>query len=468
MNNLINNNDSRTIFICICDSSQDLTGISIAPIYDNSSSYPIKDFDLCYNVDFADGNAPKSNVLYNEVKISSNTYQYRYSDKILPQWGKTIPPFQLSDLPLKDSRYIIKSKASYPGAPNPYIYTVYLWLKFIPKYNGQSLDDWKLTCKDFIYRSPNNSESYDAFYCADGKVRYEFGIDFGPVTSKQLSAESSKPKPKGEKVSTSSVQNIKKEKDQDSIVGPVEDVFEISKQRCYKKKYGTLYGLLILKNNQVFKKDSLYIGVLHSASSAFEIFPDRRHFYTAVDFTGTGNDSVEIRRIYGKLDYVEAAKLDTTLMDQLILSYSEEGGVYVKSKSYNSSFVLRYYNKLAKDTCTTIVTWYPQSICSGKDTSNIIPIATYSFKGLPFFKKIGTKIFNLLYNILAFFIFAGIFYIIFVIVSFPFILIIEALFGIDITKSNFWEWLGIILSYGGAIWFVVYYFLNGCDPLRYL
>ena len=96
MNNLINNNDSRTIFICICDSSQDLTGISIAPIYDNSSSYPIKDFDLCYNVDFADGNAPKSNVLYNEVKISSNTYQYRYSDKILPPSALAAKLFGLS------------------------------------------------------------------------------------------------------------------------------------------------------------------------------------------------------------------------------------------------------------------------------------------------------------------------------------------------------------------------------------
>ena len=466
MNNLLNNNDSRSIFICICDSSQDLTEISIAPIYENSSEYLIKDFDLSYNVDFADGNAPKSNDFYKEVKLSSNTSHYRYSENTLSQGSYTIPPFQLSDLPLKDSRYIIKSKASYPGATNPYIYTVNLWLKFIPKYDGQSLEDWELTCKNFIYKSPHNSGSYDAFYCADGKYRHEFGIDFGSVTSKQLSAESSKPKPKGNTVSTSSVQNIKQEKERDSIIGPVDDVFEISKQKCYKKKDGKLYGLLILKNNQILKKDSTYIGVLHSASRVLDVFPDRRHFYTAVDFKGTGNDSVEIKRIYDTSDYVEAAKLDTTLMDQLIL-YSDGKGLYVKSKSFNSSFVLRYYDKLAKETYSTVVTWYPKRICVGKDTSNIIPIGTYSFKGLPFFKNFGTKILNILFHIFTFFVYTCFFCILFTLIVFPLSQILISLFNID-RSENFFMNLTFYLSIFSSVGVFVYYFLIGYDPLLYL
>lgn len=178
MNHNINNNDERTIFICMSDPREELTGVCITPTFDNSSQFTIKDFDLRFNLETT-GFLPPANMFYDRIDFDKTTCQYKYQEKDLPQFSQTYEPFRLSSLPKENSRYTIRAKATYSNAPHPFIYTVYVWVRIVPRHLNQSLEDWKMSCKEVIYKANVKSDTYDILYCFGKDVYYEYGKDFG-------------------------------------------------------------------------------------------------------------------------------------------------------------------------------------------------------------------------------------------------------------------------------------------------
>lgn len=351
MNRQISNNDERTIFVCVSDERQTLNGISITPIYDNSSEYPVNGFDLRYNVEIANGEAPAPNSLFDKVSMGENVYQYKYKENLLPQYSQTYEPFRLSELPLKDSRYIIKSKASYIGTSQPYYYTVRLWIRVIPKRKNQSIEDWKLSCKDDIYKIAAKPDSYDAFLCCDNQVYYEFGKDFGSIASTTHQAEQEREK------------NIEKNKDSKKVeinenkksISPTLSLPEGMKYIGFSQFSQDSVALLSIKTNQVTNPDSTYYVVYHIDKKEGFIWKFIGNYsimakyllrlnnngYFAQSFTGNGTDVVTIKPFEeGKIDYITTLKLDKEISENVILE-KKEGRYYIMNKS-DKNVVVEY------------------------------------------------------------------------------------------------------------------------------
>ena len=383
MTHQLSNNDERALFVYISDTTQRLNGICVTPIFDNSSQYPINGFDLCYEVDIADGNAPQSNSFYDVVKSQENSYEYRFRDRTLYQFSSSPEPFLLSDFPLVNSRYIITSKASYSGAKEPYVYVIKLWIRLVPKSANQSVEDWKLTCKEHIRNIQTKIDTYDIFYCYDGKKDYEFGKDLGTNTSSETKYATDIDKTNGDDIKSDYKESKQKtnntKKYENDIIHIIDLKDSIIHSRKSHKPYKSRY--LSIQNNRNFKKDSLYLGVCHKARQIFDFFPDRRYFYIPIKFTGNGKDTITFDiPFFLEPDYVEATKEDPSLLKHLIFSKTKENGIVVKSDQ-GKRFVLLYFDGVSEN--YIVVSKYPTPIYA-TSLSSIKPIMTYGFEGKPF------------------------------------------------------------------------------------
>lgn len=344
MNRQIENNDNRTIFVCVSDTNQHLNGISITPIYDNSSEYPVNGFDLRYSVDVADGAAPVTNDFFTFVDMGTNEYQYKYKENVLPQFSPTYEPFKLSAFPLKNSRYIIKSKATYSGAPCPYIYTVYLWLRVVPKYSNQSVEDWRLACKQSIYETKASPDTYDAFYCCDDQIYNEFGKDFGSFGYKSAPSKiesSSEPvtqeaKPKKEKsISTSNTNISSTSSIPQSTVQSEQTSNRFVSYESTELEKG--YDLEVKTEKPTTQGDINYL-VYHFKCKSYDT-------YGVSEFQGNGTNTVNIRinewnGKSGEITEIASPTIDQTFKSKIKIE--ELNGRFVISTDSDVPFLLLY------------------------------------------------------------------------------------------------------------------------------
>ena len=178
MNNRVNNNEERNIYICLSSAEDGLSGVSITPVFDNSTPYPLKDFDLRYQFESTEY-IPEPNVLYDKISIDRYKCHFKYSEDRLAQYSQIHEPFNFADFPKKNSRYRVIAKASTPGAPYPYMYTINAWIRIVPRQKHQTFEDWRMTCKQEIYKINANKFLYDAYYLSRHEFKHEYGADFG-------------------------------------------------------------------------------------------------------------------------------------------------------------------------------------------------------------------------------------------------------------------------------------------------
>lgn len=387
----ISNNDERTIFVCFNDTLQKLSGISVTPIYDNSSEYPIKGFDLRYNIEFADGNSPMPNGFFERVKISDNNYEYKYKENVLPQFSQTYEPFQFSDLTLTNSRYIIRSKASYSGLPEQFIYTVRLWLFMVPKRSNQSLEDWKLSCKDAIYRSQAKPNLFDVYYCCDGQLYNEFGKDFGSVDT-GIASSNNKSVPLNNKPKTDIYNNVERSND---ITNNIESVpkktienksftdnnsseIKLSNKDLQYTSFRTQIEdnicYLIVNANQVLKEAEEYLLVYRTKGNSI---------YEVVKFEGNNTTEAKVK-LYNKVQvvYVGAPIEDNSLKDELIIRKTDDGRATIEGKSKKVvGYIFSYKYKGSKiERLTGIASTNYKRTVPVDDISSIDIEKTFSWK----------------------------------------------------------------------------------------
>ncbi len=295
MNHNINNNDERTIFICISSPDEELSGIGITPTFDNSSEYPIRDFDLRFNVESTEF-LPNPNQLYDKIEIDNNSCQFKYQEKELPQFSQTFEPFRLNSFPKENSRYTIRAKATYAGSPYPYVYTVYVWLRIVPRRIGQSMEDWKMSCKKVIYETNASPNSFDAFYCSNKEVFHEFGKDFGTIYSTNVAKKEDSASPT---VSNNNSRNVKPnpntfsqethetnpshEKSDETSLSSNESFQIVS----YERKIVNDTAFLYISFNQPTIKGQKYLVAFYNEKPRKE--------YHARSFTGNNTKEVRVR-----------------------------------------------------------------------------------------------------------------------------------------------------------------------------
>ena len=360
MNRHVENNENRTIFVCVSDTSQHLNGISITPIFDNSSEYPVNGFDLRYSVEVADGAAPITNDFFSYIEMGGNEYQYKYKENVLPQYSPTYEPFRLSAFPLKNSRYIIKSKATYSGAPYPYNYTVFLWLRIVPKYTNQTIEDWRLACKQAIYETKASPDTYDAFYCCENQVFNEFGKDFGTINNYNYKNTDPKEIKKNEekkidntknkdqlvvKENKPSIQdkgnnNVKTANKPNTSIKAIDNNTNTIKFLSFDAKPKGLGFELEIIANQVLKSNTTYFAVYHYYNKT------RKDYYGVISFVGNNSNVAKVfvnehNNEKAEIDYVTAPQIDNSLINNIIFE-KESSGRYILHTNSDSSFVLVY------------------------------------------------------------------------------------------------------------------------------
>lgn len=179
---LLNNRESRTIFVCLEDTTIDLSNLYVTPTFDNPSQYSINDFSLTYSTE-SNNVKCKPSSFYQVHTINNQENIYKYSERVLDAHGESPKPFINFHIKGNIGRCLIRAKATYDGAPSAFEYTTDIWFIVEPQRDSLSLENWKLNCKKKIYSLVNES-FYDVYYLSKGMpTEYQFDVALSNVNS---------------------------------------------------------------------------------------------------------------------------------------------------------------------------------------------------------------------------------------------------------------------------------------------
>lgn len=172
---LLNNRESKTIIVCLEDTTIDLSNLYVTPTFDNPSQYSINDFSLTYSTESENVNCSPSS-FYQKHTINKHENIYKYTERVLDAHGESPKPFISFDLNSDVGRCLIKAKATYDGAPSAFEYSTDIWFIVEPNDNNLSFENWKLNCKKRIYDLVRDNY-YDVFYFKKGMPsEYQFDV----------------------------------------------------------------------------------------------------------------------------------------------------------------------------------------------------------------------------------------------------------------------------------------------------
>lgn len=143
---LLNNNDSKTIVVCLENGVQNIENLEITPTFQNLSEYALKDFSLsfetkCSNIIL------RPSVFVDTFSYGDTECHYWYKEKVLSSFDETKPPFKSIYLKGTKGRCQITTKASYNGISSAFKFYTDILFFVVPNNNGKSYEDWKNDCK---------------------------------------------------------------------------------------------------------------------------------------------------------------------------------------------------------------------------------------------------------------------------------------------------------------------------------
>jgi len=171
---LLNNRESKTIIVCLEDTTIDLSNIYVTPTFDNPSQYSLNDFSLTYSAE-SENVICKPSSFYQKHDINKQETLFKYSERFLDAHGESPRPFIGFDINDNVGRCLIKAKATYDGAPAAFEYSTDIWFIVEPNENGLSFENWKLNCKKRILDLVSEN-FYDVYYLKKG-MPSEFQFD---------------------------------------------------------------------------------------------------------------------------------------------------------------------------------------------------------------------------------------------------------------------------------------------------
>lgn len=179
---LLNNRESKTIVVCLEDTTIDLSNLYVTPTFDNPSQYSINDFSLTYSTESENVNCTPSS-FYQKHTINKQETLYKYTERVLDAHGESPKPFISFEISNNIGRCLIKAKATYDGAPTAFEYSTDIWFIVEPNDNDLSFENWKLNCKKRIYDLVRDN-FYDVFYFKKGMPsEYQFDVALSNKTA---------------------------------------------------------------------------------------------------------------------------------------------------------------------------------------------------------------------------------------------------------------------------------------------
>ncbi len=172
---LLNNRESKTIVVCLEDTTIDLSNLNVTPTFDNPSQYSINEFSLMYITENDNVNCNPSS-FYQKHTANKQENIYKYSERVLDAHGESPKPFIGFEIKSDVGRCVIKAKATYDGAPSAFEYSTDIWFIVEPNKNNLSYENWKLNCKKRIFGLIRDNY-YDVYYFKKGMPsEYQFDV----------------------------------------------------------------------------------------------------------------------------------------------------------------------------------------------------------------------------------------------------------------------------------------------------
>lgn len=279
----LNNRESRTIVVCMEDTSVNLNNLYVTPTFDNSSEYSLKDFSLSFDAESSNVELIPSTFV-DAHEYGNNEQIFKYRDDILAAHDDTKKPFSKFIIKNTQGRCYIKTKASYDGAKSAFEYNTDVWFFVVPKTSTMSYENWKINCKKRLFENVTD-QYYDVyFFTRDHETEYQFDValqnnnnqiekaDAKPyVANNSQSKQENKKSLNIEKTHTQqNVENIKKENK--NLVEPV--VVHDNDQDLNLSQYSSTFdGVCLsidLKFNQKANEDATYLLYGHYTTAESE------------------------------------------------------------------------------------------------------------------------------------------------------------------------------------------------------
>lgn len=201
----LGNKDSRTIVVCVDDTTQHIRDLYLTPTFDNQDEYTLRDFSLIYEITSKDVKILPSGFVsaYNE---DNNTVLFRYDQNVLNAHMDTKNPFAGFVMHSDFARCEIVSKVSFDGAASLFEYRTDVWFIYKPNDKNLSFDYWKQNCKQRVFEIVDD-KAFDIYYISKNEnPEYQFDVILSHNT-KNTQKVSTKDNPTKEYVSNNSNKN---------------------------------------------------------------------------------------------------------------------------------------------------------------------------------------------------------------------------------------------------------------------
>lgn len=170
----LSNKDSRTIVVCVEDSTQNLNNIYLTPTFDNPDEFSLHDFSLNFEVDAKDVVIIPSEFVTPYKTGTSVLYQYN-RDVLQPSMD-TKNPFMGFRLKKDYARCEIISKVSFDGAASLFQYRTDVWFVYKPNNKNVPFEHWKQNCKQRVFELIDDT-TFDIYYIARNNIpEYQFDV----------------------------------------------------------------------------------------------------------------------------------------------------------------------------------------------------------------------------------------------------------------------------------------------------
>lgn len=171
----LGNKDSRTIVVCVDDTTQHIRDLYLTPTFDNQDEYTLRDFSLIYEISSKDVKILPSGFV-SAYNSDNNTTLFRYDQNVLNAHMDTKNPLagfiMLSDF----ARCEIVSKVSFDGAASLFEYRTDVWFVYKPNDKNLSFDYWKQNCKQKVFELVDD-KAFDIYYISkDERPEYQFDV----------------------------------------------------------------------------------------------------------------------------------------------------------------------------------------------------------------------------------------------------------------------------------------------------
>ena len=171
----LNNKDSRTIVICVDDTTHNYQDLYITPTFDNPDEYSLRDFSLNFETVAEDVELIPSSFV-KTYKTGSNSSLFKYDQDVLQAHMDTKNPFAGFKLKKDFARCEVISKVSFDGAESLFEYRTDIWFVYTPNKNNLSFDYWKLNCKQKVFNLIDD-KAFDIYYVAKNEQpEYQFDV----------------------------------------------------------------------------------------------------------------------------------------------------------------------------------------------------------------------------------------------------------------------------------------------------